>query len=289
MIATHTNQQSPNTHFLDPKETALVHEASSVINSIKNLNASPSLLLPSHHIAHTPKAGLNPLVDTASYLFSVIGELKQLQSYRRLKKLQGDLIREINHFQKAIIHHGYNMEYIAICRYIICAMFDDIIIHSSWGTGQWEHYSLLAAYNQDLQHQDKFFAILERTIKEPTLYIDLMEFMYICLSMGYKGQYRGSEFNQYQLEQITNNLYKHIHAHRGSYSKILSPTPFKSYQNSTSIASQKGWSFNFVLILTAGLIMAIFISLGYLMEVISNESYKSITQIESSIPHQTFE
>ncbi|MBV9575558.1 MAG: type IVB secretion system protein IcmH/DotU [Gammaproteobacteria bacterium] len=286
MIAT-PNQQSHNTRFLDPSsETVTIHNNHDVI---KPLNPPSSLLLPSHHIVHTPKAGLNAIVDTASYLFSVIGELKQLQSYRRLKKLQSDLIREINHFQKAIIHHGYNVEYVAICRYIICATFDDIITHSSWGAGQWEHYSLLATYNQDLQHQHKFFAILERTIQDPTLYIDLMEFMYICLSMGYKGQYRGSEYNQYQLEQIINNLYKHIQAHRGSFSKILSPMPFKSHQNMAHLYARKKWSLSFVLILTASIIMAIFISLGYLMEAISNESFKNITQIENSISHPTFE
>jgi type VI secretion system protein ImpK len=281
MIATH-NQQNPKdlTLGLAPETTSSLENDTAV---------SKIMLLPSRSITHNPNAGLNLLVDTAGYLFSVLGKLKQLTSYRQLSKLQNELIQEINTFQDTIKNQHYHAETALICRYVLCATFDDIIASTPWGgQNQWDNYSLLAAFNLDTQHQDKFFTIMERAIKEPASYIDLMEFMYICLSMGYKGQYRSTEFSHYQLEQITNNLYKHIRAYRGSITKTLSPTPLIATKpTSPTTTRSKQPSLLFIFFVTACIIMAIFISLGYLMDVISNEAYQNIAQIKKSVSHET--
>lgn len=275
MIATH-NEHNPKENL--PLGLAPEHDA----------NVSKMKLLPSRIIVHNPNAGLNSIVDAASYLFSVLGKLKQLTSCKQLSKLQSELIQELNTFQDAIKHHQHNPEYVLICRYILCATFDDIITNTPWGgQHQWDNYSLLAAFSQDTQHHDKFFTIMERAIKEPAAYIDLMELMYICLSMGYKGQYRSTEFSQYQLEQITNSLYKHIRAYRGSITKTLSPTPLHVNKPAPLPAKRAKSSLLFIFFVTACLIMIIFISLGYLMDVISNEAYQPLTQIEKPLSRQS--
>lgn len=288
MIATHNQQTDGLPLSLASDASAKpLHENDYAVNKVKSLNTRSQLLLQSRVVAHNPKAGLNPLVDTAGYLFSVLGKLKQLKTYRQPSKLQKELVQEVTSFQEAIKNHGYNAEYIVICRYILCATFDDIISNTAWGAqGQWDSHCLLGAFNQDTQHQDKFFTIMERAIKEPAFYIDLMELMYICLSMGYKGQYRSTEHSQYQLEQITNNLYKHIRAYRGSFSKSLSPTPLKTAKSTTKPAAKRNSMF-FVFLVTACVIMTIFVSLGYLMDVISNEAYKNISPVETRVSYET--
>lgn len=277
---------APSSHLTSHESDSTSPDNTAISTKVKNLNQTSPLLLPSRIVTHHPTAGLNPIVDAAGYLFSVIGKLKHIKSYRQLNKLQNELIQEINTFQETIKGLGYNSEYTIVCRYVLCATLDEIISHTAWGNqGQWENYSLLSAFKQDKQHQDKFFSILERTIKEPSLYIDLMELMYLCLSMGYKGQYRTTEHNQYQLEQITNSLYKHIRAYRGSFSKMLSPAPLKTQKISIKTPSQRKISLGFICVVTACIIMAIFVSLGYLMDVISNEAYKNISTVESAASH----
>lgn len=277
------NQQAPKDNLSVNLEAEVQsRENELAINKFRNINSPAQTLLESHIIPHHPKAGLNPVADAAGYLFSVIGKLKQIKAYRQLSKLQKELMQEINTFQEVIKNNGYNSEYIIVCRYVICATFDDVIVNTSWGgQGQWDNYSLLASFNQDILHHDKFFNILERAVKEPTLYIDLMEFIYICLSMGYKGQYRSTEHSQYQLEQITNSLYKHIQAYRGSFSKMLSPMPLRLPRPNTITAPTKHSSPLFTFVVTACIIMIIFISLGYLMDVISNEAFKNLEQIKN--------
>jgi type VI secretion system protein ImpK len=298
MIATHNKPALKEGSNRAREAESKAHETTTSVGPVKNsssrvkirdpkFNKPTPLLLPSRMVTHNPKAGLNPIADAAAYLFTILGKLKSFKSYRQLSKLQKELIEEINTFQETIKNHGYNPEYTIVCRYVLCATCDDIISNTVWGgQGRWETYSLLASFNQDIQHQEKFFTIMERAIKEPTLYIDLMELMYVCLSMGYKGQYRSTEHSQFQLEQITHNLYKHIRTYRGSFSKTLSPTPLKVFKP-TIKAAPKNHSPLFIFLVTACVIMTIFISLGYIMDVISNETDKTINQIEKPVSDET--
>lgn len=272
---------------LDNTDTLQLHDDFHSLIKFEHLSASKNLLLSGNAtLKHHPKAGLNPVVDAAGHLFSVIGKLKEMKTYRHLNRLQTELLQEVSTFQNTIAAlQTYNTEFVVVCRYVLCATIDEIIMNTSWGSqNQWDSYSLLATLNQDTQHQDKFFTILERAIKEPAVYIDLMELMYLALSFGYKGQYRVTEHSQFQLEQITDSLYKHIRAYRGSINKTLSPTPLKtSATRKQKKVTAKKISLPLVLLFTACTIMTIFVSLGYLMDIISYEAYRNITELGSTV------
>lgn len=281
MIAT-LNPQAPKDK-LPPRLSELSLEAHETdLPALKSLPTVTAVLRHSE-LHHHPHAQLNPLVDAANYFFSLLGKLKQRKSCQKLQKIQHEMIQEINHFQQNVQNYGYSPEYLVVCRYLLCATFDDVISHTTWGAkGVWESYSLLAAFKQHTFHQDKFFNILERAIKEPSVYIDMMELIYFCLSIGYKGRYRATEHSQFQLEQITNHLYKHIRAYRGSFSKTLSPVPLRQSKSAKKIAPRQTHPL-FILFVTVCIVMAIFISLGYLMDVISNEAFKNIKQIKTPV------
>jgi len=261
------------------------------VTSISPGNSAESanqLLTRGKFISHHPKAGVNPLVDSAAYLFSIIGRLKQIKSYRHLNKLHKELVTEINTFQDIIKSHGYSSEYILVSRYALCATLDDIITHTTWGAqGQWDSYSMLTTFSQESSQQERFFIILERLIKDPSLYIDLMEFMYLCLSLGFKGSYRLTEFSNNQLEQICNALYKRIRAHHGDFSKTLSPFPVKPASSSIKMPLQKKPAVGFVMITTACIILMVFIGLGYLLDTISNRTYQELLHIGKSLLYET--
>jgi type VI secretion system protein ImpK len=245
------------------------------------------LLLSGKFVTHTAKSGLNPLVDTSAYLFSIMGKLKLMKSYRHLSKLRKELIREINTFQDVAKSHGYSSEYILVSRYALCATLDDIITNTPWGTqGQWDSHTLLAAFNQESITQERFFVILERLIKDPNLYIDIMEFMYICLSMGFKGHYRSSEFNNNQLEQITNSLYKRIRAYRGDFTKTLSPFAIKPTISAqkTSVKNMPLW---LSILLVASVSLAMFAGIRYLLNMTSTEAYQDLTSMGKMTAYET--
>jgi len=249
-------------------------------------NRSSQLLPYSKFVAHHPKAGLNPLVDTAAYLFSLIGKLKNTKTYRNLAKLQSELTQEIHTFQTNAKTFGYSAEYILASRYALCATIDDTIIHTHWGAeGQWENYSLLTTFNQESTHPERFFIILERISKDPALYIDIMELMYVCLSLGFKGSYRNEVHKHHELEQITNALYKRIRNYRGNFSKTLSPFPLR--QPVIPKIIQRKISISFIMLITASLILALFISLGYLLDTVSKQAYQELMTIGKAIIYES--
>jgi len=266
-----------------PQQGKKSAEATTLITS---QTISNPLLSGDKFISHHPKAGLNPLVDNAAYLFSIIGRLKQIKSYRHLHKLHKELTNEINLFQERAKTLGYNSEYILVSRYALCATLDDIIENTSWGSqGQWDSYSLLTTFSQESSQQERFFIILERLIKNPNLYIELMEFMYFCLSLGYKGSFRSTEFSHNQLEQICNSLYKRIRAHHGDISRTLSsftkpPTPHQHER----IAKP---SIGLAIIVSCCIILSIFIGLGFLLDTISNQTYQELLHIGKSLFYET--
>lgn len=258
------------------------HEDIALISSANPLLSRGKL------ISHHPKAGLNPLVDSAGYLFSIVGRLKLIKSYRHLNTLHKELVSEINLFQDSAKSHGYSSEYILVSRYALCATLDDVITNTTWGSqGQWDNYSMLSTFNQESAQQERFFIILERLIKDPNLYIDLMEFMYLCLSLGFKGSYRSTEFSNTQLEQICNALYKRIRAHHGDCSRVLSPYPIKPMGSSAIKKPQKKPAFGFAMITTACIILSIFIALGFLLDTISNQTYDELLHIGKSLLYET--
>jgi type VI secretion system protein ImpK len=238
---------------------------------LHDVNLPAQLLLSDPAANHTPKSGLNPIADAAANLFTIMGKLKRMEFHPHPGKLKTELADKINTFYETVKNHGYSTEYTAVCRYIMCAVLDELTYHSPMGKkGQWEEYNLLVAFHQDLHHQEKFFSIMERIVKEPALYIDLMEFMYLCLSLEYKGRYRHLEHGQYQLEHIINGLYKHIRAYRGSFSKVLTPTPLKT-PASLDIRLKHKTSLTSIFIVTACIILTILVSLSYLMDTLTNE------------------
>lgn len=291
MITPNTEKEPTEEHYISDIQPSVIPKQEEppftlTRNSGNDQQPNHQLLLRNKFIPHHVKAGINPLVDAASYLFSIIGKLKSLKSYHALQQLHKELISEINIFQESAKAHNYSSEYVLVSRYAICATLDDIISNTTWGgQGQWENYSLLNVFNQESIKQERFFLILERIIKDPALYIDVMEFMYLCLSLGYKGSYRSTEFTGNQLEKITHSLYKRIRAFHGEVSKTLSsfilkpPTVTKSSPSKISL-----W---FTFLITACIIMVLFIGLGYMLDTISNQAYQALMQIGKSTPYET--
>jgi type VI secretion system protein ImpK len=243
------------------------------------------LLLASRSILHHPHAGLNPLVDSTAHLFTLIEKLKHCKSYAQLTQWQKELKQEVHRIQETTQHH-YSTDYAMICLYIICVTIDDLVSHSVWER-QWQRHRLLTAFHQDTEQPFTFFTILERITQEPTHYIDLMELMYICLSMGYKGSYHTAAQGQQQLEQMKHHLYQHIRAYRGHTSQSLSALPRKTPILFIKTKPHNAGSLFYIFIVTACLIMIIFVSLGYLMDRMTNESYSRLSTIENTISHET--
>jgi type IV/VI secretion system ImpK/VasF family protein len=247
------------------------------------------LILSSRFITHQKEAGLNSLVDSAAKLFSIIGKLKHIKSHDNLANLHQELVEDIQLFQKNVETTGtyqsaYLTEYLPLATYTLCVTLDDLITTLPWGNqGKWDEYRLLAAFNQERLSSENFLIILERLIRDPNVYIDLMEFMYICLSLGFKCHFSSSEGDTAQLQQITYSLYRRIRTYRGNFSKILTPFPIKSRTTLPATFSWKHvpiWLMG--LFFCAGLVLCFIIGQN-LLDWTFHRAANTLTQMERTL------
>lgn len=197
---------------------------------LMHVHPTTQILLTTKPPIHVPEAGLNPLVDAAAYLFSFMGKLRHTKHLQDLEKLHAELAQEVENFRESVHAYSYKadhlFEYNLVCCYALNATLDNIISNTAWGSqGKWEAYSLVNSSNQASISHENILIILERLVRDPAIYIDVMEFMYVCLNLGltFKQPHATSEFSGEQLEQIAYSLYKRIRLHRGNYSKTLTP------------------------------------------------------------------
>jgi type IV/VI secretion system ImpK/VasF family protein len=181
---------------------------------------------------HQAEAGLNPLVDAAAYVFLLMGQLARTRSNQDVTRLHEAIMEEVKNFQNSVYLSNYSpevlAEYIPISSYLLCTMLDDVIASTPWGSeGKWSEFSVLHSHEQEILSRESFLIILERFIQEPKTYIDIMEFTYICLTLGFKYSCHSSGFDAEQLQKILHSLYKRIRAYRGNISRQLSPYPIK--------------------------------------------------------------
>jgi len=222
----------------------------------------------------------NHLLGAASKILSAITQLKQTHLYQNPEKLASFLQSELLAFQKKAKQHKYEDESIFIGQYVLSAALDEIIEKTPWGSkSNWRTVSLLKQETkQQIPASERFFIILKSICQTPKKFIDLIELMYICLSLGFEGQYKNIADGKQQLDQIKDSLYHIIRHERGEFIKQLSPNikklsaPTKPKKNRL-----KAWK---PLILSIVILGGVYISTLYFL---NTESAKVIQQLQSTI------
>ena len=118
----------------------------------------------------------------------------------------GEKVKELN----------YDSAFQLSFRYCVCTFIDEMVMATSWGSSSvWGQRSLLAHFHNETWGGEKFYSILSRTMLEPEKYHELLEFMYICLALGFKGQYALSPHGQENIQNILIKLQKTLRPLRG--------------------------------------------------------------------------
>lgn len=168
--------------------------------------------------------GLNPLVNAASTLLAVFSKTRESLSHPNVGSLHQQLDREIKAFDIQARKVGVKEDTVMIARYILCTILDEAVLNTPWGAeSAWNQRTLLGTFHKETAGGEKFFAIIERLRNSPAENIDVLELIYISLSLGYEGKYRIVERGRDQLEQLRDDLFYIIRSYRGEYERSLSP------------------------------------------------------------------
>lgn len=167
--------------------------------------------------------GLNPLVNAASMLLAVFHNARRSMAHPNVGGLHQQLVSAIRAFETSAKEKNIRPEVVLAARYVLCTALDEAVLNTPWGAeSAWTQRSLLSLFHNETNGGEKFFMLVDRMRERPAENIDIIELMYILLSLGYEGKYRVISRGRDMLENIRDELYRIIRTHRGDYERELS-------------------------------------------------------------------
>jgi type VI secretion system protein ImpK len=167
--------------------------------------------------------GLNPLVQAASPLLLLAGQIRGNKSATDTAELRRLALNELRYFEERARSAGVPHETVIAARYVLCAALDEAVLSTPWGAqSEWSQHTLLVALHREAWGGEKFFDMLERISTDPDKHIDLMELQYVVLAFGFAGKYQVLDRGHERLGTIQQELYRRIRNHRGTTPTDLS-------------------------------------------------------------------
>ncbi|MFT5083872.1 MAG: type VI secretion system protein ImpK [Lentisphaeria bacterium] len=168
-------------------------------------------------------SGLNPLVDAASPLIAVFEKTRKSMSHPNVGGLHQRLTSEIRIFETRVREMGVAPEIALSTRYLLCSALDEAVLNTPWGSDSaWAQRTLLSVFHNETSGGEKFFLILDRVRQSPAENINVLELIYILLSLGFEGKYRLMSRGRDAIETIRDDLFSIIRNYRGEYERNLS-------------------------------------------------------------------
>ena len=178
-----------------------------------------------HTQTFTISIGENPLLHSAAPLFSLVSRLPQIHYPEKIQALHQSLTHEISAFERKAQTLNCQTETILVARYVLCALIDErLVLHTQGSDKPWGQHQLLSTFQNDQAVEKRFFVIIERLQTMPERYINLLELIFFCLKLGFKGQFLQQDTHS-KLHNIIEHLYATIRLERGEIEKSLSSLP----------------------------------------------------------------
>ena len=166
---------------------------------------------------------INMLISCSSILLGVYSSLKNTMTHNDEKGLYSRLVNEIKLFERHAKEEMIQPEIVLASRYVLCSMLDEAILNTPWGSaGQWSQHTLLSTFHNETAGGEKFFLLLDRMREMPAENVEILELMYLCLSLGFEGKYRVIHNGKEQIELIRDDLFSLIRNFRGEFERDLS-------------------------------------------------------------------
>lgn len=145
---------------------------------------------------------LNPMIDAATPLLGMVMRLSTMNSQMMPEHLFSQVVTDVQAMEQLLQEQGYEPGVIISFRYILCTFIDEAALGNGWSNkNEWIKQSLLVHFHNEAWGGEKVFILLE--------------FLWICFSLGFRGRYKVATQDQGEFEQIYRRLYHVLHKLRG--------------------------------------------------------------------------
>jgi len=170
-----------------------------------------------------PSASRNPILAAASPLLTLAPQIRNSATHANPHQLKEELTYGVRRFEQQLAESGTPHAQAVASRYILCTFLDECAASTPWGSGGvWASDTLLVRLHNETWGGEKVFQLLARLAREPAPNIDLLELIYVCLSLGFEGRYRVIDNGRSQLETVRERLYQMIREQREQPDRTLS-------------------------------------------------------------------
>jgi type VI secretion system protein ImpK len=184
----------------------------------------PSASGPAASAANLLDGGLNPLVAAATPILALAARVRTMPQCADIEGLRERVVGEIRMFERRVGGSGLPPEMLRGAHYAVCATIDDCINNTPWGAGNaWARQSMTGVFHNDVAGGERFFELLRHFHQNSGRYGDVLELMYLCLSLGMEGQYRLAPRGSSELLKIRDGLHRILRERRGEAERDLSP------------------------------------------------------------------
>jgi type VI secretion system protein ImpK len=174
--------------------------------------------------AESGAMGVNPLVAAAAPLLQLLARLPNTLQHPDPGELRERAVRAIHAFEQRAREFDLPREILPPAHYALCASIDDVVLNTPWGsTGVWDANSLVSIFHKEVRSGERFFQLLGQMRQTPGLYLPVIELMYLCMSLGFQGQYRLSPRGPAELDRLREETYAIILRQRQAPEPELSP------------------------------------------------------------------
>ncbi|MCG8427729.1 MAG: type VI secretion system protein TssL, long form [Chromatiales bacterium] len=220
-------------------------------------------------------SGFNRLENAAFKLLSLIPAIKKSHTNPSAALLRQQMVEEVNRYETVARKSGVDSKTTLVGRYVLCTVLDEMVLNTPWGgQSDWRKHSLLSYFHQETWGGENFFVMLENLEKDPTTNIDLIELMYICLTLGFEGRYAVEPDRVGRLAEVRSRVYRVIRNQRGEPGRQLSP-----HWQGVAIANRKLrgflplWAYAAILL---GIISLLYFFLSFNLNKLSEPPYQAL-------------
>lgn len=151
---------------------------------------------------------INDIVDAATPLLGMILRIQDLSTpISDPEYLYRQIVTDIQTIEQQLEIKGYEPGSIITFRYVLCTFIDECIMSAEPTLAEfWSHKSLLIHFHNEGWGGERVFQITERLMNEPKRYKDMLEFIYLCFGLGFRGRYKVQNQNADEFERLFRRL-----------------------------------------------------------------------------------
>jgi type VI secretion system protein ImpK len=153
--------------------------------------------------------GLNTLAALANPILAAVPQIRRTLRHPDPAGLRDSLREQIESLEMSAVSAEVPDDTVSAAVYALCALLDESAAATPWGR-DWAAQGLLNTMRGEGNAAEGFFAELDKAMAEPEKNAELLEFLYICLALGFEGRYRALEGGRVALDQVKDRLYAQI-------------------------------------------------------------------------------